>query len=187
MCQRPTQITREVGPCILTSMQTCQHPPLTNPKTCNHKVKMVLIKWIYFLNYLDLKVVICDQAFASICSWRCRCWIVIRLLFSSSGVTTPSDKGKKTRGSQGGSKKQVFEAYMTTEDVSHGLKRGELIQVKLDILRLDLHIKKKRLVWIIVSNQITTLIKWLLVYQRSENSYLRLYRSKIIQHDGVTS
>uniref|UniRef100_A0A674CC11 DIS3 like 3'-5' exoribonuclease 2 n=1 Tax=Salmo trutta TaxID=8032 RepID=A0A674CC11_SALTR len=55
------------------------------------------------------------------------------LLFSSSGVTTPSDKGKKTRGSQGGSKKQVFEAYMTTEDVSHGLKRGELIQGSIRI------------------------------------------------------
>uniref|UniRef100_A0A674C9M8 DIS3 like 3'-5' exoribonuclease 2 n=1 Tax=Salmo trutta TaxID=8032 RepID=A0A674C9M8_SALTR len=49
------------------------------------------------------------------------------------GVTTPSDKGKKTRGSQGGSKKQVFEAYMTTEDVSHGLKRGELIQGSIRI------------------------------------------------------
>ncbi|KAM9459342.1 DIS3-like exonuclease 2 isoform 1-T3 [Salvelinus alpinus] len=49
------------------------------------------------------------------------------------GATTPSDKGKKTRGSQGGSKKQVFEAYMTTEDVSHGLKRGELIQGSIRI------------------------------------------------------
>uniref|UniRef100_A0A4W5PQL3 DIS3-like exonuclease 2 n=1 Tax=Hucho hucho TaxID=62062 RepID=A0A4W5PQL3_9TELE len=48
-------------------------------------------------------------------------------------ATTPSDKGKKTRGSQGGSKKQVFEAYMTTEDVSHGLKRGELIQGSIRI------------------------------------------------------
>uniref|UniRef100_A0A8C7NRI4 DIS3-like exonuclease 2 n=1 Tax=Oncorhynchus mykiss TaxID=8022 RepID=A0A8C7NRI4_ONCMY len=49
------------------------------------------------------------------------------------GASTPSDKGKKTRGSQGGSKKQVFEAYMTTEDVSHGLKRGELIQGSIRI------------------------------------------------------
>uniref|UniRef100_A0A8C8FUM0 DIS3-like exonuclease 2 n=1 Tax=Oncorhynchus tshawytscha TaxID=74940 RepID=A0A8C8FUM0_ONCTS len=56
-----------------------------------------------------------------------------KLLFSSSGASTPSDKGKKTRGSQGGSKKQVFEAYMTTEDVSHGLKRGELIQGSIRI------------------------------------------------------
>uniref|UniRef100_A0A8C7HX10 DIS3-like exonuclease 2 n=1 Tax=Oncorhynchus kisutch TaxID=8019 RepID=A0A8C7HX10_ONCKI len=56
-----------------------------------------------------------------------------KLLLSSSGASTPSDKGKKTRGSQGGSKKQVFEAYMTTEDVSHGLKRGELIQGSIRI------------------------------------------------------
>uniref|UniRef100_A0A674C8D6 DIS3-like exonuclease 2 n=1 Tax=Salmo trutta TaxID=8032 RepID=A0A674C8D6_SALTR len=34
---------------------------------------------------------------------------------------------------KGGSKKQVFEAYMTTEDVSHGLKRGELIQGSIRI------------------------------------------------------
>lgn len=28
-----------------------------------------------------------------------------------------------------GSKKHVFESYMMLEEVSHGLKRGELIQV----------------------------------------------------------
>uniref|UniRef100_A0A674CBG4 DIS3 like 3'-5' exoribonuclease 2 n=1 Tax=Salmo trutta TaxID=8032 RepID=A0A674CBG4_SALTR len=53
-----------------------------------------------------------------------------------SQSTVPHQKdayGKKTRGSQGGSKKQVFEAYMTTEDVSHGLKRGELIQGSIRI------------------------------------------------------
>uniref|UniRef100_A0A8C8FV14 DIS3-like exonuclease 2 n=1 Tax=Oncorhynchus tshawytscha TaxID=74940 RepID=A0A8C8FV14_ONCTS len=43
----------------------------------------------------------------------------------------PSNRG--TPRSQGGSKKQVFEAYMTTEDVSHGLKRGELIQGSIRI------------------------------------------------------
>ncbi|RVE61474.1 hypothetical protein OJAV_G00171020 [Oryzias javanicus] len=34
---------------------------------------------------------------------------------------------------RGGSKKQIFEPYMTLEDVSHGLKRGELIQGQLRI------------------------------------------------------
>ncbi|XP_062337239.1 DIS3-like exonuclease 2 [Osmerus eperlanus] len=39
---------------------------------------------------------------------------------------SPADKGKKNRGGRG--KKQVFEPYMSAEDVSHALKRGELIQ-----------------------------------------------------------
>ncbi|XP_024129553.1 DIS3-like exonuclease 2 isoform X1 [Oryzias melastigma] len=34
---------------------------------------------------------------------------------------------------RGGSKKQIFEPYMTLEDVSHGLKRGELTQGQLRI------------------------------------------------------
>uniref|UniRef100_A0A8C7Y7Y3 DIS3-like exonuclease 2 n=1 Tax=Oryzias sinensis TaxID=183150 RepID=A0A8C7Y7Y3_9TELE len=42
-----------------------------------------------------------------------------------------SDKCKSKRGR--GLKKQVFEPYMTVEDVSHGLKRGELIQGQLRI------------------------------------------------------
>lgn len=36
----------------------------------------------------------------------------------------------KNKGGQG-SKKQVFESYMIFEEVSHGLKRGELIQVQI--------------------------------------------------------
>uniref|UniRef100_H2M031 DIS3-like exonuclease 2 n=1 Tax=Oryzias latipes TaxID=8090 RepID=H2M031_ORYLA len=43
----------------------------------------------------------------------------------------PADKCKSKRGR--GLKKQVFEPYMTLEDVSHGLKRGELIQGQLRI------------------------------------------------------
>uniref|UniRef100_A0A8C7Y816 DIS3-like exonuclease 2 n=1 Tax=Oryzias sinensis TaxID=183150 RepID=A0A8C7Y816_9TELE len=43
----------------------------------------------------------------------------------------PADKCKSKRGR--GLKKQVFEPYMTVEDVSHGLKRGELIQGQLRI------------------------------------------------------
>uniref|UniRef100_UPI0037E84806 DIS3-like exonuclease 2 isoform X2 n=1 Tax=Semicossyphus pulcher TaxID=241346 RepID=UPI0037E84806 len=42
-----------------------------------------------------------------------------------------ADKSKNKGGR--GSKKQVFEAYMTVEEVSHGLKRGELIQGQLRI------------------------------------------------------
>lgn len=42
---------------------------------------------------------------------------------------SPADK-TKNKGGQG-SKKQVFESYMTSEEVSHGLKRGELIQVQI--------------------------------------------------------
>ncbi|XP_011484718.3 DIS3-like exonuclease 2 isoform X2 [Oryzias latipes] len=42
-----------------------------------------------------------------------------------------ADKCKSKRGR--GLKKQVFEPYMTLEDVSHGLKRGELIQGQLRI------------------------------------------------------
>uniref|UniRef100_A0A8C7YAM9 DIS3-like exonuclease 2 n=1 Tax=Oryzias sinensis TaxID=183150 RepID=A0A8C7YAM9_9TELE len=42
-----------------------------------------------------------------------------------------ADKCKSKRGR--GLKKQVFEPYMTVEDVSHGLKRGELIQGQLRI------------------------------------------------------
>lgn len=38
----------------------------------------------------------------------------------------------KSKGGRG-SKKQVFESYMTLEEVSHGLKRGELIQGQLRI------------------------------------------------------
>ncbi|XP_051944055.1 DIS3-like exonuclease 2 isoform X1 [Hippocampus zosterae] len=43
----------------------------------------------------------------------------------------PTDKNKNNGGR--GSRKQVFEPYMTSEDVSRGLKRGELIQGQLRI------------------------------------------------------
>lgn len=47
--------------------------------------------------------------------------------FSPSGANSPADRNKNKGGR--GSKKHVFECYMTLEEVSHGLKRGELIQV----------------------------------------------------------
>ncbi|KAM8849262.1 DIS3-like exonuclease 2 isoform 2-T2 [Spinachia spinachia] len=50
---------------------------------------------------------------------------------SASCANSPADKGK-TRGPRA-SKRPVFEPYMTLEEVSHGLKRGELIQGKLRI------------------------------------------------------
>ncbi|XP_074545073.1 DIS3-like exonuclease 2 [Halichoeres trimaculatus] len=46
-------------------------------------------------------------------------------------ASSPADK-RKNKGSRG-AKKQVFELYMTHEEVSHGLKRGELIQGQLRI------------------------------------------------------
>uniref|UniRef100_A0A8C4DX75 DIS3-like exonuclease 2 n=1 Tax=Dicentrarchus labrax TaxID=13489 RepID=A0A8C4DX75_DICLA len=46
----------------------------------------------------------------------------------ASSTNSPADKSKNRGGR--GSKKQVFESYMTSEEVSHGLKRGELIQVQ---------------------------------------------------------
>lgn len=49
----------------------------------------------------------------------------------ASSSSSPADKSKNKGGR--GSKKQVFESYMTLEDVSHGLKRGELIQVQIQI------------------------------------------------------
>ncbi|XP_062260427.1 DIS3-like exonuclease 2 [Platichthys flesus] len=49
----------------------------------------------------------------------------------ASTTNSPADKGKNKGGK--GSRKQVFEPYMTAEDVSHGLKRGELIQGQLRI------------------------------------------------------
>ncbi|XP_006787019.1 DIS3-like exonuclease 2 isoform X2 [Neolamprologus brichardi] len=49
----------------------------------------------------------------------------------ASNANSPADKGKNKGGR--GSKKQVFDAYMTSEEVSHGLKRGELIQGQLRI------------------------------------------------------
>ncbi|CAL9689027.1 unnamed protein product [Knipowitschia caucasica] len=45
-------------------------------------------------------------------------------------ASSPADK-KKNRGNE--TKKQVFEPYMSLEEVSHGLKRGELIQGQLRI------------------------------------------------------
>ena len=48
--------------------------------------------------------------------------------FLASTTNSPADKSKNKGGK--GSKKQVFDSYMTAEDVSHGLKRGELVQVQ---------------------------------------------------------
>lgn len=42
----------------------------------------------------------------------------------ASSSNSPADKAKRNRGNR----RQVFEAYMTHEEVSQGLKRGELIQ-----------------------------------------------------------
>uniref|UniRef100_A0A3Q3INJ6 DIS3-like exonuclease 2 n=1 Tax=Monopterus albus TaxID=43700 RepID=A0A3Q3INJ6_MONAL len=50
--------------------------------------------------------------------------------FSASSATSSAVKSKNKGG---GSKKQVFESYMTREEVSHGLKRGELIQGQIRI------------------------------------------------------
>ncbi|XP_008332490.1 DIS3-like exonuclease 2 isoform X2 [Cynoglossus semilaevis] len=49
----------------------------------------------------------------------------------SETTSSFADKGKNRGGR--GSKKQVFELYMTSEEVSHGLKRGELLQGQLRI------------------------------------------------------
>ncbi|XP_069020541.1 DIS3-like exonuclease 2 [Embiotoca jacksoni] len=49
----------------------------------------------------------------------------------ASNVNSPADKNKNKGGR--GSKKLVFESYMTTEEISHGLKRGELIQGQIRI------------------------------------------------------
>uniref|UniRef100_A0AAQ4QXD8 DIS3-like exonuclease 2 n=1 Tax=Gasterosteus aculeatus aculeatus TaxID=481459 RepID=A0AAQ4QXD8_GASAC len=49
----------------------------------------------------------------------------------TSSANSPADKGKN-RGARG-SKRPVFESYMTFEEVSRGLKRGELLQGKLRI------------------------------------------------------
>ncbi|KAI3375239.1 hypothetical protein L3Q82_021745, partial [Scortum barcoo] len=49
----------------------------------------------------------------------------------ASGANSPAEKSKNRGGR--GSKKQVFDSYMTSEEVSHGLKRGELIQGQLRI------------------------------------------------------
>uniref|UniRef100_A0A671VD23 DIS3-like exonuclease 2 n=1 Tax=Sparus aurata TaxID=8175 RepID=A0A671VD23_SPAAU len=48
-----------------------------------------------------------------------------------NSANSPADRNKNKGGR--GSKKHVFECYMTLEEVSHGLKRGELIQGQLRI------------------------------------------------------
>lgn len=48
---------------------------------------------------------------------------------SASTFISSAEKNKNKGGR--GSKKQVFESYMTLEELSDGLKRGELIQVLL--------------------------------------------------------
>ncbi|XP_061550801.1 DIS3-like exonuclease 2 isoform X1 [Phycodurus eques] len=50
---------------------------------------------------------------------------------TASGSNSPADKNKNKGGR--GSRKHIFEPYMTSEEVSHGLKRGELIQGQLRI------------------------------------------------------
>ncbi|XP_040911507.1 DIS3-like exonuclease 2 [Toxotes jaculatrix] len=49
----------------------------------------------------------------------------------ASSTISPADKSKNKGGR--GSRKQVFESYMLSEEVSRGLKRGELIQGQLRI------------------------------------------------------
>uniref|UniRef100_A0A3B3WCQ3 DIS3-like exonuclease 2 n=1 Tax=Poecilia mexicana TaxID=48701 RepID=A0A3B3WCQ3_9TELE len=51
--------------------------------------------------------------------------------FPATGVNSPGEKGKNKGDRR--SKKQVFESYMSLEEVSHGLKRGELHQGQLRI------------------------------------------------------
>lgn len=58
-----------------------------------------------------------------------------------SSADSPADKSKSKGGR--GSKKQVFEPYMTPEEVSHGLKRGELIQVQIQSYRNLLQLNAK--------------------------------------------
>lgn len=61
------------------------------------------------------------------------CFFFLFLFVAISAPTSFSSAEKnKSKGGRG-SKKQVFESYMTLEEVSHGLKRGELIQVLLHI------------------------------------------------------
>ncbi|CAL8343650.1 unnamed protein product [Merluccius merluccius] len=50
----------------------------------------------------------------------------------SQGNSPGGEKNMKNRGARG-FKKRVFEAYLSHEDVSHGLKRGELLQGPLRI------------------------------------------------------
>uniref|UniRef100_A0A3P9N1Q2 DIS3-like exonuclease 2 n=1 Tax=Poecilia reticulata TaxID=8081 RepID=A0A3P9N1Q2_POERE len=51
--------------------------------------------------------------------------------FPATGVNSLGEKGKNKGDRR--SKKQVFESYMSLEEVSHGLKRGELYQGQLRI------------------------------------------------------
>ncbi|XP_049603027.1 DIS3-like exonuclease 2 isoform X2 [Syngnathus scovelli] len=51
---------------------------------------------------------------------------------TASNANSPADKNKNKGGGRG-SRKQVFEPYMTAEEVSRGLKRGQLIQGQLRI------------------------------------------------------
>lgn len=68
-----------------------------------------------------------DFVLPSVLQW-CR---ILCLLSRQPPGSSPGDKGGKNRGGRG-FKKQVFEAYMSQEDVSQGLKRGELLQVPLE-------------------------------------------------------
>lgn len=51
----------------------------------------------------------------------------------SPDASSATSSAVKSKNKGGGSKKQVFESYMTREEVSHGLKRGELIQGQIRI------------------------------------------------------
>uniref|UniRef100_A0A3Q3J0D7 DIS3-like exonuclease 2 n=1 Tax=Monopterus albus TaxID=43700 RepID=A0A3Q3J0D7_MONAL len=57
----------------------------------------------------------------------------VKLWVDSADSSSATSSAVKSKNKGGGSKKQVFESYMTREEVSHGLKRGELIQGQIRI------------------------------------------------------
>ncbi|KAG5286010.1 hypothetical protein AALO_G00009990 [Alosa alosa] len=75
-----------------------------------------------------------DAALGSENDWGCEANITTPLKNQKPQGSNmcSNEKAKKTRGGRG-SKKRVFEEYMSVHDVSSGLKRGELIQGSLRI------------------------------------------------------
>uniref|UniRef100_A0A8C5BZA2 DIS3-like exonuclease 2 n=1 Tax=Gadus morhua TaxID=8049 RepID=A0A8C5BZA2_GADMO len=71
------------------------------------------------------------NAFKNVCLLSGQQWSCLFCSSSTPG-NSPGDKNLKNRGGRG-FKKQVFEAYMSHEVVSQGLKRGELLQGPLRI------------------------------------------------------
>lgn len=73
----------------------------------------------------------------NILQYLCHTMITLQLFIThcilGSDVCSSNEKPKKNRGGRG-SKKRVFEDYMSFYDVSSGLKRGELIQVHCVII-----------------------------------------------------